>query len=643
MREHTSKRNQGAAVSGPAAKPLAPIMRTPEAVVINDFTPAMAGIRCLPAAPAEAPLISILILTLDGRDLLDRLFTSFSGVNSYPNFEFVVVDHGSTDATLELLRDWARRLPIKVLARGANFSFSESNNKAARLAAGALLLLLNNDLVFATDCLAGMAAALADQCIGAVGLKQYQGVPDSPEPRRVYHLGVRFGWNIVERRLRPHHVKPSAMDARLMDAVAAFPAVTASALLCRREDYLAVGGLSEAYVYGLEDVDFCCKIRWRLGKEVVCCNPVFAFHPKNATRNRDAANRRPLEKQNRRVLQARCGYGIRRDFLARRLDDDGSLTGRPYTIGLAVPSEGPGQPNAELDAAITLGEILRRRFGWKVHFLGPDLWSDASELDLYASFSPNADIGALSGAEPHLVTACCLLGEAAAWLEPPWFDRFDLRFCAQEAVHAQLKDRFGQADCFGEKIEALACRLHDRLAQAAQGYRIALKTGPNENSPGRAIALKRALMRRGHLARIDAPTEWYGPPSLADDVVLALDASYRPAEDQINVRLSEASSGGASTPANWDAVVIRRRPRGASGGRGASITVLPARILPEAEVEAVLSLLDVLHADRAAGPADPPLSDPRKRAPPMAADATTVAEIEPDVRERPRGVGLDPG
>jgi GT2 family glycosyltransferase len=602
-----------------------PVARTPEIAVINDFTPACRGLRRVPAAAPELPLISILVLTLDGRTLLDRLFASFAAVNTYPNIEFIVVDHGSTDSTIELLRDWARRLPVKVLARGANFSFSQSNNKAARLASGSLLLLLNNDVVFAEDCLAGMAGALADPKVGAVGLKQYQGLPSSPEPRRVYHLGVRFGWNLVERRLRPHHVRPSALDAHVMQAVAAFPAVTASALLCRRIDYLAVGGLSEAYVYGLEDVDFCCKIRGRLGKEVVCYNHAFAFHPKNATRDRDAAGRRPLEKQNRRVLQARCGYVIRRDFLTSRFGDDGSMTGRPFTIGLATPLD--SERSIEGRAAVALGNRLRDRFGWKVVHLDRQTWSDAADLDVYVSMTPGADIAGLSRADPHLVTVCWLMGSAEPWLARPSFDRFHLRLCAREEVRAQLAERFGHAEALHENLDGQVERFSEALAQAFGHWRVALKIAAGADQITRATNLKRALIARRRLARIDPPDEWYGPASLADDVVLALDASYRPAADQINVRMIRASPEARS--GDWDAEVVKGGRRPTKPG-AVQLTVLPARISLDEEVQALVSRIEALHQMRLARPCDPPLADPREAVEEVSrpyADAFGQAEI----------------
>src|SRR5581483_9981170 len=116
----------------------------------------------------------IVILSLDGAELLERLLASFQQVNTYPEVEIIVVDHGSTDGSLELLRSWAARLPVKILARGANYGYSASNNYGARLASGELILFLNNDIVFTEDVLLDMVALMADPRVGIVGLKQHQ-------------------------------------------------------------------------------------------------------------------------------------------------------------------------------------------------------------------------------------------------------------------------------------------------------------------------------------------------------------------------------------------------------------------------------------------------------------------------------------
>jgi len=562
---------------------------------ISEIPPATAYLWRSDARFDCPPRVSILVLTLDGAELLGRMLESFAATNTYPDFEFIVVDQGSSDGTLELLRRWAERLPVRILARGANYSFSESNNLAARLASGDLLLLLNNDMVFTGDALPPMVEALADERVGAVGLKQYEGLPTSMEPRRVYHLGVRLDWNQNERRLRPFHVRPTPIDARALVETARFPAVTASIMMCRRADYLEVGGLSEDYVYGLEDVDFCCKLRWRLGKQMVSINSVFAFHPKNTTRNRDAENRRPQEKANRRVLQHRCGYALRREFLAQLTEDDGWFTGRRFAVGIAVASKDAEAADADVHAAWSLGEALNALYGWTIRYLAPEDWAEAGGVDLYVATSDEIDIRALKDVRPHLVTAALMAGEPGSWAARPWFGRFDIQ------LHTTPEDAAAGA--------AQARALHDRLAARAGAFKIAVKRPEDAETP-ELVALKQALVSLGCAVRIDAPDAWYGPASLADDVALILPGSddYRPSSDQINIRLTLAE---AATPARAQDA-RKRAAETSTSDEDRFAPPVHGLTVPEgrgakAQARRILTTVERLHRDLALGPLDAPL------------------------------------
>ncbi len=78
---------------------------------------------------------------LNEADALPRLLESIAAQSRAPD-EIVVVDGGSTDATMDILREYRARLPLKILqARGANIS--RGRNLAIRAARG--------DIIASTD------------------------------------------------------------------------------------------------------------------------------------------------------------------------------------------------------------------------------------------------------------------------------------------------------------------------------------------------------------------------------------------------------------------------------------------------------------------------------------------------------------
>jgi GT2 family glycosyltransferase len=591
-----------------------------DAYDLADLSPATKGLWPLKPGVGGKPLVSIVILSLDGAEMLDRLLASFEQVNTYPEVEIIVVDHGSADDTLERLRAWAGRLPVKVVARGANYSYSASNNRGARLASGELVLFLNNDIVFIEDVLGDMVSALADEAVGIVGLKQVQPAL-TPSGRRVYHAGVRFLWNVVERRLRPYHIRPNPLDARLAVEAAALPAVTASVLMCRRRDFLEVGGFSEAYFYGLEDVDFCCRLRWRLGKAVVCLNSRSALHHKNSTRDRDPESRRPTEKANRRILQARCGYRIRREFIASRLDDDGSFTGARFTAGIGVDAETALEASETCPAEFGLGEALRHRFGWDVRYL-PRGWSGrAQDFDLYIGRPGGKRPGELIDIQPHLLSALWTdaqaISNAAGW---------NLLLCPDEAslvglppsarARALMFPRAAETsrspDLPGPQAEARAEALHARLRSQFLALRAAIKSGPSPDAKEAALAaeIELALLQAGFRVRIDREADWHAPASVGDDVAIALPraAHYRPWPDQISLSIGGAGEG-------FDAAIkpapARRRRAGAAAA-------------PQSVAVEVLRQIELQHAQRMAEP-DPDGDEPVQAAPAAGADPEPVS------------------
>lgn len=65
----------------------------------------------------------------------------------YTNIEILIVDNGSTDArALALLAGYAALGNCRVIRDDSPFNYSALNNKAAALARGSLLCLLNNDI-----------------------------------------------------------------------------------------------------------------------------------------------------------------------------------------------------------------------------------------------------------------------------------------------------------------------------------------------------------------------------------------------------------------------------------------------------------------------------------------------------------------
>ncbi|AIT82831.1 glycosyltransferase family 2 protein [Novosphingobium pentaromativorans] len=220
--------------------------------------PAVPTLREWQQPGTSAPKVSVIVPT---RNRLDLLRTCIDGLmrTNYPSMEVIVVDNGSDDpAALEYLAALGRAR-FEVLRDDGPFNFSRLNNRAARLATGEVLCLLNNDIeVFARDWLEIMVRQALRPEVGAVGACLLY--PDG----RIQHAGVVLG--ICGGAAHAHRLlRPEAEGYFRRHALPQFvSAVTAACLVVRRESFVAVGGLDEEnFAVAFNDVDLCMRLNQR--------------------------------------------------------------------------------------------------------------------------------------------------------------------------------------------------------------------------------------------------------------------------------------------------------------------------------------------------------------------------------------------
>ncbi|HVP40166.1 MAG TPA: glycosyltransferase [Candidatus Saccharimonadales bacterium] len=98
--------------------------------------------------------VSAILPTWNGEAMLRRCLPSVCAALSAAGGEVVVIENGSTDGSLELLR---REFPgVRVLRNERNEGFTRAINQGLREARGRRLLLLNNDVVLTEAALRGL-------------------------------------------------------------------------------------------------------------------------------------------------------------------------------------------------------------------------------------------------------------------------------------------------------------------------------------------------------------------------------------------------------------------------------------------------------------------------------------------------------
>lgn len=192
--------------------------------------------------------------------------------------QFIIIDNGSTDATLRILEDWrtAYEGRLTVITNGKNEGFPVACNQGVTVATGDILLFLNNDTLNYGDYLTFIQRTVSDDMIAG------------PE------LNTRdTGWN--------RFGDPSTGSGRSV----LVPYVAGWCLAVTRKTFDELGGFDERYSPAdYEDMDLCYKAV-KEGKSLLWLN--LPIRHISGVSGQQLTNRRKLTETNRRKFAEKWG------------------------------------------------------------------------------------------------------------------------------------------------------------------------------------------------------------------------------------------------------------------------------------------------------------------------------------------------
>lgn len=208
----------------------------------------------------EAPkdtLVSIIIPTKNGYDILKICLESIYENSKNIKFEVIVIDNGSTDEkVLDLLNYYKEsNNNFRVLTLNIPFNYSKLNNEAAKIAKGNLLLFLNNDIkVITGNWLEIMAGEACREEIGVVGAKLLY--PNDT----IQHAGVILGIGGVAGHSHLFTDNKSLGNGARLRIVYNYSALTGACMMVRKRIFDKVEGFDESLTVAFNDIDLCIKI-----------------------------------------------------------------------------------------------------------------------------------------------------------------------------------------------------------------------------------------------------------------------------------------------------------------------------------------------------------------------------------------------
>jgi GT2 family glycosyltransferase len=234
---------------------------------------------------SEYPRVTIIIPTRNRKALLKDCIESIRPAVEKTETEILIVDNDSTDPDSLSYLAHLENSDVKVLHVSGEFNFPRLNNRAANVARGEMLCLLNNDIKALDDrWLEEMLSRVADGGVGAVGalLISPSGV--------VQHGGVVLGPSFAATHAFNDRIDGDGGYGDLLCVAHECNAVTAACLVTPKRDYVAVGGMDEVrFPVNFNDVDYCLKLR-AIGKRIVFTPDAKLLHLESASRGIDIKN-----------------------------------------------------------------------------------------------------------------------------------------------------------------------------------------------------------------------------------------------------------------------------------------------------------------------------------------------------------------
>ncbi|MEA3444455.1 MAG: glycosyltransferase family 2 protein, partial [Bacteroidota bacterium] len=233
--------------------------------------------------PAQAPLVSIIILSKNNKYMLQRCIESITQKTNYKNYEILIVDNNSDDdQTLFYFETLKQKSNVIVLRDTRDFNFSALNNKAAGSATGEYICFLNNDIeVISPNWLSEMISIAIQPGVGAVGAKLWY--PNDT----LQHGGIILGIGGIGSHA--HKLLAKGQDGYFNRAalIQEFSAVTGACMLISKTVFNKVGGFNETDLsVAYNDVDLCLRIG-DLGYRIVWTPFAELYHYESATRGED--------------------------------------------------------------------------------------------------------------------------------------------------------------------------------------------------------------------------------------------------------------------------------------------------------------------------------------------------------------------
>lgn len=226
----------------------------------------------------KIPLFSIIIVNFNGKEYLDSCVASVLK-NKYENFEIIVVDNGSKDGSVSLLKKKYRKClnKIKIVELQKNFGPAKARNEGVKVASGVYIGFLDNDTQVHKNWISSALETFKiNKNIGIVQSK----ILLNDDRRRIDYVGEylgNFGFLVSSAAYGEIDNNQYNQNSKILAAKSA-------GMFIRKKVFDEIGGFDEDYFIFVEETDLGWR-SWLKGYECVFCPSSIVYHNFSSTKN----------------------------------------------------------------------------------------------------------------------------------------------------------------------------------------------------------------------------------------------------------------------------------------------------------------------------------------------------------------------
>lgn len=209
--------------------------------------------------------LSIITISYNTRDILKDCLTSIIKHTKGITYEIIVVSTGSSDGSLEMIRDFSRKHPeVRLVDAKENVGFGRGNNLGATKAHGEYLLFLNSDTLIFDNALKEALDKIKKHPEAGAYSCRLLNADHSFQPSGGYFptFANLFAWQmfiddlpVIGNLIHSFHPKQSQYDKnKKMDWI------TGAFMMIRKNLFDQIGGFDKTIFMYTEEMELCYRL-----------------------------------------------------------------------------------------------------------------------------------------------------------------------------------------------------------------------------------------------------------------------------------------------------------------------------------------------------------------------------------------------